>query len=213
MLERAYINDPVLRYGKDSNFFNRAREIEKMNGVPLQQQSGDISRRLQEIEMRGFGDRIKLVPVAPEAELNLDIKPPKADGEEVPPKADGEDAPPKAQFSDAALARIAQSDPKVEIPEIEESPKRKSKLLRDTYGELSPSERAYVANQRYELLKSESGLTPRQALTGEVIAEFEQAIKDADAGVTPRSKELTEKIQAVNEQIVVFGDTQLKDIF
>ncbi len=302
MLEMAYINDPVLRYGKDPNFFNRAREIEKMNGVPLQQQSGDISRRLQEIEMRGFGDRIKLVPVAPEAELNLDIKPPKADGDEVPPKADGqevppkadgeevppkadgeevppkadgeevppkadgeevppkadgeevppkadgeevppkadgeevppkadeeevppradgddtppkadgEDAPPKAQFSDAALARIAQSDPKVEIPEIEESPKRKSKLLRDTYGELSPSERAYVANQRYELLKSESGLTPRQALTGEVIAEFEQAIKDADAGVTPRSKELTEKIQAVNEQIVVFGDTQLKDI-
>ncbi|MEZ4491540.1 MAG: hypothetical protein R3F51_28545, partial [Cyanobacteriota/Melainabacteria group bacterium] len=288
MLEFAYINDPVLRYGKDSNFFNRAREIERRHDVPIQEQGLEISLRLQEIELRGLGSKINMVPAAPEllggrppietkaddnaGDGNDKLVDPAASAEgakdgavtgdpqkDVPvvgndgqdgdkPVIDptkvkpitadmsgegdrqGDDRRPalpaalqpgatvernqdakKVEVADAALSRISGADPKLEVPELSDSPMRKSALLKPEYRELSPKERAEVALRIYEMYK-ERGATPRQALTADVIAEFEKSIQDADAGVTPKSKELEAQVKQATENIATFGGTALKDI-
>lgn len=266
MLEFAYINDPVLRYGKDSNFFNRAREIERRHDVPIQEQGLEISLRLQEIELRGLGSKINMVPAAPEllggrppienngGDGDDKLKDPAAStegardgavtGDEpqkiVPDPAndtgirpggeqqgDNKDPLPvalqpgatvergpdekKVEVADAALTRISGADPKLEVPELSDSPMRKSALLKPEYRELSPKERAEVALKIYEIYK-ERGANPRQALTADVISEFEKAIQDADAGVTPRAKELETQVKQATDNIANLGGTALKDI-
>ncbi|MEZ4542342.1 MAG: hypothetical protein R3C24_00390 [Cyanobacteriota/Melainabacteria group bacterium] len=58
MLEFAYINDPVLRYGKDSNFFNRAREIERRHDVPIQRTGSTRSVGASEKLTKGWAQEI-----------------------------------------------------------------------------------------------------------------------------------------------------------